>query len=384
MFFPNNYKYLRNVTKAIAHARGVTFVSVPESVLELLFNCPARDDESVAAYVKAYRTDYTDEFGRFAVEINRILRDDVIKGHMCASVFKTSTDKKNKTKVERILPMGQDYLMSSLGQNKKEEGFAGTSLMLALQMTDLEILDLNAAALFAPSRKRFRPTVHCVAVLAYKGVHNNDPVSAYTHKDGNVETFSSHKEFVETPNRAGEPKASQLQQEIDAGQMLDISLLCGGVTDHEKRARQETIRLLTIYTIAKEMMRRSEGVQMYRSVFMDCASYPVFGKKERNFDAENIAIQLGFHRWDVHYSDFPKDTLNSKKTYAATGKNKDFVNFNNMYNYSTGTNRVYVLTNAGDSISLKLLYYLDNRIANTEMLKKLCPMVSHTTLSKCV
>jgi len=376
---------LSNVTKAIAHARGVTFVSVPETVLGLLSKCPARDDTSVAAYVKTHRNDYTDEFGRFAVEINRILRDDVIGGHMCASVFKTSTDKKGKTNVERVLPMGLDYLMSSLGQNVDGgEEFAGTSLMLALQMTDLEIADSGGAEPSAPSRKKFRPTVHCVAVLAYKGIDNHSQsFQPYTQKDGSTEAFSSHREFVETLNRPDEPKASQLQQELDAGQILDIALLCGGVTDHQKRARQETIRLLTIYTIAKKMMRRHKGVQMYRSVFMDCASYPVFGKKERNYDAENIAIQLGFHRWHIHYSDYPENTPAAKKMYPSTGKNIDFVNFNTMYDYRTGTNRVYMLTNARESIYMKLLYYLDNRIANVEMLKKLCPMVSGTTLSKC-
>jgi len=359
MGWPNNYRYLVNLTKAIAHARGLVFAPVPKTLLQMLTDCPKRDDKSVAEHVRENKKGCTAEFVRYAVEINRILKKDVQGGHMCEVVIDT---KKGGGKVW-IPPMGKEYLAGSLGLNAKKGNkkgyFAGTSLMLALQMTDVGRT----------------PTMHCVAVLAYAAVDNFN--QDFYERFGK-EIFYDEKQFIETPNRPEEPKAKILQAEMDKGQMLDISLLCArGANDAATRTHRQTVRLMTIYTIAKEMMRKKGGAPLYKSVFMDCAGYYTAGSKALKFDAETIAVELGFHRWNINFPQYPENTAASEKKYRGLN------NRNEQYDFKTGTNRVYILSDAREAIYMKLLYYLEEHIVNSEMLKKVCPMKTGTKVPVC-
>ena len=352
---------MANATKAIAHARGLAFVPVPRTLLQMLTNCPSREDDAVAEYVQENKKGWTPEFVQYAVEINRILRDDVLDGHMCDVVTK-ETKKGGKTWEP---PMGEGYLLGNLGLNKDGGYFAGTSLMIALQMTDIES----------------KPTMHCVAVLAYGAVNNfdkNDFETLYENKGGDTgNRLSKTKKLVSSVSN--ELPAQNLQKDMDNNNMLDICLLCArGATDAATRSHRQTVRLMTIYTIAKEMMRKKGGHPMYHSVFMDCAGYYPAKSKKLQFDAENIAIEMGFHRWKVTFPAFP--AAGTKHT----GKNKDFNNANDQYDFKKGSSRVYILSDAETPIYMKFLYYLENYIANSDMIKKVCAMKPRTKVPGCV
>ena len=383
---PNNwpaaYKYLTNVVKTVAHARGIVFVSVSKPLVMLLAGCKAKDDASIAAHVRQKRKTSTDAFVRYAVEVNRILRDDVRAGHMCEVYIRTvewEASKKRGGKerrrmnadgsyeMEYVAPMSTGYVDLTIAQDLSKEKNFPVALVLALQVVD------SAAG---------KPTTHCVAMVSFKAA--DDGSSTDEMVDGKV--CCNRMEFV--PHRdAAHPSAAALLAALRDGKVLDITLLCARArAGDDGRAARETQRLLCIYAISKQLQSVSGGERRYAMVSMDCASYaedigarPSKVVERRVFPAERTAQELGFHQRDVRFPEHPAATQRNMANPAM------FTSRNIMYsNTDAGTNKFYVLTDdARATIADKLTYYLHDHIAGSDMLKKLCPMTPRTGVPGC-
>jgi hypothetical protein len=262
-------------------------------------------------------------------------------------------------------PMGQAYINGYFGQDK--DYFPGDSMVLALQLID----------------DGSNPTVRCVAALTYRTVNNFDKEKYQIFNDIR---YDDYMELVKAYplGEHSEPENYELQYHMDNGHMLDIALLCARGADDEAgvRAHRKTAALMTIYTIAKELMRvkttRATGTMpLYESVYMDCAGYKKPGKQTYSFDAENIAKELGFSRWKVKFPKYPAVTT------AAMKRDKDFQNVNDQYDFKKGENRVYILSDEGKGLYNKLLIYLNKHFVNSEMLRNVCPMTAGTKVPAC-
>jgi hypothetical protein len=380
--WPAAYKYLTNLVKTAAHARGIVFVSVSKPLVMLLAGCKEKDDASIAAHVRRKRKVSTDAFVRYAVEVNRILREDVRAGHMCEVYVRTvewEEQKKRKGKgkelrrrmnadgsyeMEYVAPMSIEYVDATIAQEGPNFPVA---LVLALQVVD------SAAG---------KPTTHCVAMVSFK------PADDGSATDDNVDgaVCSNRMEFV--PHRdVHSPSAAALQAALGAGKVMEITLLCARArAGDDGRASRETQRLLCMYAIAKQLQSVSGGAPRYSMVSMDCASYvedigarPSKVVERRVFPAERTAQELGFRQRDVRFPEHPAASkANLKNPAMYRSRNVMFSNTD------AGTNKMYILADdARATIADKLTYYLHDHIAGSDMLKKLCPMTPRTGVPAC-
>jgi hypothetical protein len=346
--WPENYKQLAKVVQNTAHSVGIVFVQVPNKALRIISETNSKtagqtsQQIDTAMFEAGKQRGGTDEYGHYLKEVNRILRDQIPRKHMC-DVFVDG-------KYSGIPDI--EFLNESTAQTALEKD--DTSLMLAMQSDG----------------KRFQ----CVAFLTYKTAEHN--IEHYYERDkaGCVLEYADR-----APDTTGKHVCGkQLNTWVESKQMLEISLICSS-REGSSRARKNTPRLLLMFAIAKQFVRAMRGEQKYLGVQLEAIS----SRDEKSnavFPIKKMAEAFGFVQRSVVFPECP----------VALIKNRLDLKFGPQ-----GTSKMYVLTddikppvtrkalpNVRLTMFEKLVTELGN-IRNVGAVGRLCPPQVRTKVPTC-
>jgi len=163
------FAFTLKYVKALAHARGLVFVHVPLAVMKLLASTAEKDDKSVAKAAEAgKKRGQGKEFVQYVVQVNRLLRDDVLgtaREGQCDESF--------------------DEKVINLALARKDEAFEDAAAVLALQVADTD----DGLA------------VRCVGIAMHQVAFPVGPLPACKDQD-------------------------QFNQSVEDGEVLEIPLVC--------------------------------------------------------------------------------------------------------------------------------------------------------------
>jgi hypothetical protein len=260
------FPYLTNLIKALGHARGIVFVNIPKTLLGFIASSPTKGNKALAEHIrKEKKGKATEEYVAYALEVNRILRDEIPNSGMCDVL---TGDGKSE------LAVGNDFFKGCTAQSTKKD-WEGTSITLAVQMVDYSK---------DGSPKRYSK-LDVVAFVAYKNNDLNKNKLKTQKLDG-----KDYKTYMVFGKEEG--RYAMFQEEFDDKCVLDISLLCSkSKPDDKGRAHAETARLLVLYTISKEMSKKNITYAM-----MECSGTNVgHGKQQKTiFPSEKMIKEMGF------------------------------------------------------------------------------------------
>ena len=330
--WPENFKQLSKVIQTAAHGLGIVFVQVPLTALQLIASAPNKEDATI---LDIGRSKNGQAYGEYLREVNRILRDDVPRQHMCQV----------KMGGQWEYPTGEDWVELNTAQG--EHTYKDVSMVLAMQTSG--------------------STFRCVAFLTYRTADDN---SQFYKADKDTGCIKKYVDFAKQA-RTNVP-AETLNTWQKEGRLLDIPLLCSS-RNEPSRARVKTVRMLLLHTIAKQFTRTMARKQKYLGVEMDCSGVKKDRKSAYTFPAQSIAESFGF---SLRALSFPTCV-----TPAAKKAQTDIYKVHSK----NASSKMYVLTDdagEGHTVFDKLVQELST-IENVGAVGRLCPPQTKTKVPAC-